>query len=639
MGSAASFAKAAQDASDVQIRAALGDLSPEDLAKAHQALTLASTNDGAAPLVNSADVVVAAGENEDGVDEALAKELAEQEKLFLKCLRKRAEREAKKKLEKEEKKAAAKKLKEEALEAAFDNELDVLLKLLEQGVEPECADEHGTTLLSEACAGNAKEVVEMLLGEACDPNSIGRYHRSPLWRAAYAGNDELIRVLLRSGGDPRECDEQGARPIDVASNAMSREYLLTWDPASTDRIKEDKRKAAKNAEKEEKAKFQRQKQELSDSLEESERKMQISRSELMRARKLLGDYRQQKVSFAEQGQAEKIAELEPLIEGAEASVKLYEASVQEWDWKASRARLKMNDLEQAKKEKEAKAAGKFRGFRVEILCASLEELDKLLPHLGKSLEVVEDFAWNDIDLVIGDAMIREGVFKHLKPSEFNKIFLQSYGRLPAEAANEEEGDENAEPPFPITIGFARGFNRVIPIKAIADVLLKDIGGLRAKDGRWPFVVDPSGRTSTFIKYTGAAVYTIVELQDMDSMRLRRALLNSLLNGGAILIDLGSFDMKIDVVADKFNELEKGLFAKLLDRSVLYSYLFPRRFKSLISKELAQDFQISAFLDHSLEKFIFGFVTSFRDPDLDFAKQFYTINVKNDEDEVDGEGPS
>lgn len=32
-----------------------------------------------------------------------------------------------------------------------------------------------------------------------------------------------------------------------------------------------------------------------------------------------------------------------------ASVKLYEASVQEWDWKASRARLKMNDLEQAKK--------------------------------------------------------------------------------------------------------------------------------------------------------------------------------------------------------------------------------------------------------------------------------------------------
>lgn len=44
---------------------------------------------------------------------------------------------------------------------------------------------------------------------------------------------------------------RGARPIDVASNAESREFLVTWDPSSTDRIKEDKRKAAKNAEKEE----------------------------------------------------------------------------------------------------------------------------------------------------------------------------------------------------------------------------------------------------------------------------------------------------------------------------------------------------------------------------------------------------
>ena len=89
------------------------------------------------------------------------------------------------------------------------------------GVEPECADEHGTTLLSEACAGNAKEVVEMLLGEACDPNAIGRYHRSPLWRAAYAGNDELIRMLLRSGGDPRECDEQGEFRMIAAHNGIS----------------------------------------------------------------------------------------------------------------------------------------------------------------------------------------------------------------------------------------------------------------------------------------------------------------------------------------------------------------------------------------------------------------------------------
>lgn len=66
-------------------------------------------------------------------------------------------------------------------------------------------------------------------------------------------------------------------------------------------------------------------------------------------RKLLSDYRQQKVSLVEQGApnaAEKLAELEPLIEGAEAQVKLYENSMHEWNWKVSRARLKMSDLEQ-----------------------------------------------------------------------------------------------------------------------------------------------------------------------------------------------------------------------------------------------------------------------------------------------------
>lgn len=630
MGSAASLLKDVEHATPEQLRAAASTLSADQHAK----VTAAVKQLHAFPCETDAGAVVAvAGENEDGADEALAAELAEQEKMFLKCLGKRAEREAKKKLEKEEKKAAAKKLKEAAMEAAFDNELDNLLKLLDEGVEPECTDEHGTTLLSEACAGNAQDVAEMLIGEGCDPNSVGRYRRTPLWRAAYAGNHELIRQLLRSGGDPRECDEQGARPIDVASNAQSREYLVCWDPASTDRIKDDKRKAAKNAEKEEKAKFKRQQQELVDSLEESERRMQVSKSELARARKLLVDYRQQKVSFVEQGASEKLAELEPLIESAEAQVKLFEGSAQEWEWKASRARLKMNDLEQAKKEKEAKAAGKLRGFKVQVNCASLEELESVLPKLSNTLEVSEDFVWNDIDLVKGDALIKDGPFSHLKASEFSKQFLQGYGKPSEEAEAQTEGEEKEEP-FPLILNFSRGFNRTVPIKAIADVMLKDVGGLRAEDGRWPFVIDPSGRTSTFIKYSGAAVFNIVELKDMEPLRLRRALLNSLIHGGAILIDLGSFDTKIDVVADKFNDLEKGLFAKLLDRAVLYAYLLPRRFKSLIVKEIAQDFQISAFMDAALSKFVFGFVTSYRDPDLDFAKQFYTISVKGgDEDDA------
>eukprot|EP00930_Biecheleria_cincta_P035647 TRINITY_DN2449_c0_g2_i2.p1 TRINITY_DN2449_c0_g2~~TRINITY_DN2449_c0_g2_i2.p1 ORF type:complete len:654 (+),score=175.98 TRINITY_DN2449_c0_g2_i2:38-1963(+) len=639
-GGASQAASALTAASPEELESLRASLSPADLEKVREAYAAVSSSASSVPPGAGIAVV---GENEDNVDAALDLELQEQEKLFLKCLRKRAERAEKAKLEKEEKKRIKKEQLEKAMEAAFENEVDALLDMFDQGIEPETFDEHGTTLLSEACAGGGRDVVQVLLGEGCDPNSIGRYRRTPLWRAAYAGQSELIRVLLRSGGDPRECDEQGARPIDVASNAPSKEVLVAWDPASTDRIKKDAKAKAKAKAKEEKAALKRQETELAEALEEADRKRQIARSELARARKLLGEYRQQKVSMAEIGNVDKMAEIEPMIEGAETKVKLFEASVQEWDWKASRARLKQSDLAQAKKDKDAKEKGKLKGFRVELVCNSLEELGSVLPRLSKELEVAEDFEWGEgdaaIELVKGDAMIKEGPWSYLPKKEFNKTVLERYGR-PSEEEEQPEGAEEEEgvqkePPFPVTLAFARGFNRTIQIKSIADILLKDMGGLRAQDGRWPLVIDPSGRTSTFIRYTGAAVYTMMELMEMDSVRLRTAFLKGLMHGSPLLIDLGAFEMPTEVLAEHFNNLEKGLFAKLLDRSVLYSYLLPRRFKSLINKDVSKEFDISQFLDDAIQKFVFGFVTSFRDPALDFAKQFYTISVRGGDDEDEG----
>jgi len=632
-GASADAAFRVREASPHDLQAVVAELGPDDIARLQGALSQTQAPADPGPL----NVTHAAGENEDGVDQELELELSKQELIFQKSLRKRAEREKQRKLEKEQRKAAAKAQNDKALEAAFDNEVDFLLELFDQGVEPETADEHGTTLLSEAAAGNAEDVLVVLLGEGCDPNSIGRYRRTPLWRAAYAGNAELIRMLLRGGSDPREYDEQGTKPIDVASNAESKELLLCWDTSATEKIQQQHaafRKAkAKDAEKEERKKLKRQEEELSQAIEEAERKAQIARSELARARKLLQEYRQQKVSFFEQGAQQKLDELEPLLEGAECKVKLFEGAVQDWEWKMSRAKLKQSDFEQQKKEKEQKKAGKVQGFKVQIVCASIEELDVMLLSLNNDLDICADTVWeNGTELKVGDALIKDGVFAHLRKSEFNKSMLSAYGRAPP--AEPEGGEEEQEAPFPLTLNFSRGFNRTIDIRGVADVLLKDVGGMRAQDGRWPLVVDPSGRTSTFIQYTGAHVFHINDLTQMEPQRLCKALLQGLLRGGCLLIDLGNFDFGTDVVAEPFNNIEKGLFSKLVDRSVLYSYLLPRRFKSLIAshQDVSKEFDILMFLDDPIQKFVFGFVTCFREPEWDFAKQFYTISIRAPEDD-------
>lgn len=314
-------------------------------------------------------------------------------------------------------------------------------------------------------------------------------------------------------------------------------------------------------------------------------------------------------------------------------MKMYESTVQEWEWKVSRAKLKMSDFQQAQREKAEKKAGKIQGFKLEVKCDTLEDLEALLPNFTKELEVSADFqTQSGLEIKKGDALIKEAPFSHLRQSEFNKKMLSEYGREPPPEPEEGEEENEPQPLFPLSLFFSRGFNRTIEIKMVADVLLRDVGGLRAADGRWPLVIDPSGRTSTFLQYTGGVVFSMVELQDMDPVRIKKALLKGLLNAGSLIIDMGDFDFPADVVAETFNKVEKGLFQKLVDRSVLYSYLLPRRFKTLITSDVAKDFMEGAFIDEYIQKFVLGFVTSVRDPDFDFAKQFYTISVRNPNDD-------
>jgi len=595
-----------------------------------------------------------AGENEDGVDDCLEFELREQEVMFQKMFRKRLERDATKKREKLEQKQADEAKKAEALELAFDGDLDGLLKMFDEGIELECCDQHGTTILSEASAGGHGSMVSLLLAEGANPNSLGRYRRTPLWRAAYAGCAEAIQALLRGGGDPREYDEQGQKPFDVTSSKDGKNYLMSWDISATDIIKAKGAFApkAKSGGREEKVKTKAQEKEMVDAVDEAQRRLKIAQVEVAKKKKLSQNLRAHKISMVEQGAESKVEETDQLLSKAESEWKEAESLVIDLEWKLKRVQLKQRDWQSAQERQAAKTAGKLQGFKIEQVVESQEELAELLEYLSMDLELKKEFKTKqEMILKPGDVMIKEAPFDNIRDKIQLKEVVAALLAAASEKAAEAEADEEKKVEivdvWPISVWFNHGFNVTIQLKHLSDTLIKDVGEKRKTDGRWPFVIDPSGKTSTFLNYAGAHKFTALELKDSCadpelSFRIRKGFLKCMMYGGVFMIDLGAFDFPIEILEEAFNNLDKGLWAKLTDRSVLYSYLLPRRFMRLVQAapptyltELKKEFHEGSFMDEYLEKFTFGFCSTQKEPDLEFAKLFYTIRVKDPNEDEEG----
>lgn len=544
--------------------------------------------------------------------------------MFQQMLRRRAEREAKKKCDKGEAPHANEETQTGALEAAFEGRLDDLLKAFDDGVDIECCDHHGHTILSNAATGGHTDMVSLLLGEGANPNSIGRYRRTPLWQAAFNGHAETIKVLLRGGADPRDHDEQGQKPIDVTGDKEGKNLLLSWDTSSTDEIRRQagafRRQAGKNAEREAKAKVKAQAQELSEAVEEAERRYQIAASEVAKKKKMAQHVRAEKVNFVEQGALDRVPECEALLERAEVEWREAERIATDMEWKLKRVMLKQRDWESDQARKAQVSSGKLQGYKIEYVVENADELSALKDMLTSDLELKKELTThNDLTLRPGDVMLTESPFDGV-------------------ADKRDMGDVEIDE-WPVSIWFNHGFNTTIQLRALSDVLLRDVGGTRKADGRWPLVIDPSGKTMLFLGYTGATVWGATELREsLDdeelSLRLRRSLLRCMMHGGAFIVDLQGFDFPVDVIEEPFNAIQKGLWAKLTDRSVVYTYLLTRRFMDLVTNAPPQqrqeldEYQSGVFMDNKLLDFVFGFVTTYKEPNLDFAKLFYTIRVKD-----------
>jgi ankyrin repeat protein len=110
-------------------------------------------------------------------------------------------------------------------EAAADNDLTAVKKLLKAGADPNCVGEQGytgmhrrTPLHWAAINGSMKCAVE-LLERGSDPNFQDVFGRSPLHWAARVNRPEMVKLLLTSGADPNLRDFRDKTPILCAASS------------------------------------------------------------------------------------------------------------------------------------------------------------------------------------------------------------------------------------------------------------------------------------------------------------------------------------------------------------------------------------------------------------------------------------
>jgi hypothetical protein len=130
------------------------------------------------------------------------------------------------------KKLLRKKKVEQAMEAAFDDDLKTLRKVIEEvkdgidvPIDPVLSQsgQKQDSFLGEAACGNAKECVEYLLSKGADVNWVGINNRTPLQRALHNSAAEVVPLLLEAGADMRLLFPQER---DADGNIVFRE----WDP-------------------------------------------------------------------------------------------------------------------------------------------------------------------------------------------------------------------------------------------------------------------------------------------------------------------------------------------------------------------------------------------------------------------------
>ncbi|XP_002734393.1 IQ motif and ankyrin repeat domain-containing protein 1-like [Saccoglossus kowalevskii] len=160
----------------------------------------------------------------------------------------------------------------------------------------------------------------------------------------------------------------------------------------------------------------------------------------------------------------------------------------------------------------------------------------------------------------------------------------------------------------------------IQLKQLVNIL-KDGDGTIKNTGRWPLVIDPSGRAGTFLRYQDTNYLQALSPDDMQPETIRKALIGSIRHGKTFTIDMIESDMYGNIKT-QMDEIQKGLLDCLLSKDLLKD----EKYLTIVKESDGGEYGQYKFNDLYMNDFVFVLVTQMSSPGEELLNKFYTVTI-------------
>ncbi|XP_012259130.1 ankyrin repeat domain-containing protein 54-like [Athalia rosae] len=121
--------------------------------------------------------------------------------------------------------------------AAATNNIEMISRILANGVSPNNRDDQGRSPLHIAASRGYTEVVRLLLEHGADPNQRDCLGNTPLHLAVVTSKIAVVTLLLKAGTDVLSLDQHGHNPLQLAQTKLK--LLQNYECSDMNRVKEE----------------------------------------------------------------------------------------------------------------------------------------------------------------------------------------------------------------------------------------------------------------------------------------------------------------------------------------------------------------------------------------------------------------